>query len=521
MTAEPSLDEVLSTDYGGFNPRFLGVSYYFDSPADFDLVSAAMTTPGRLAPPTGADASLHEIALLSVVDHEERHYLDFLLSPYSITVFRMRLQALINGMSAIACVRELEGDVLPVPLTRWMTMPEAERRTHEEDWSELFGREVRAVQLPSRDRSDLLTNLAGGETPIGDQSTQEQFEAQTEGAVRAYLRIGQLTEGFDVDASMKDLRPPYIHEASALSAQLASIWVAQGEPEFYRFASYLIDSDAPQARAWQTCYRLARLMSSDWETASDTESVVFTPLRRIPSITTWSLFGNHQLDGAAGCPTNRLSGLLAAVVEAPGDPRWTCDMDDPTSIAGMWSRWDAATGVRPWAEALAGNVDLTRRALEQYERLRAVWTGSLEIDSLIALLSQLIDHQEVVVDAVTRDLRQIVDPFRFVRMPAADTPRADVRFEFRGWGADPKSVKSGRAITRQLASGAEVTIGVAFARGEPSVEPDALLDQKLVLEELMEWCDLAFSELAVPDHIYPSARRGIEEVTGKRIVQLF
>jgi hypothetical protein len=365
-----------------------------------------------------------------------------------------------------------------------------------------------------------MTNLAAREAQIRDLSALERFEAQSDATVRAYLRIGQLTEGFDVPAAISYLRPPYIHEASALSAQLAAIWVGQGDLEFARFASFLLNSNTPQARAWQKCLQLAGLLSNEHPSASDATSFPML-LRRIPCITTWALFGNHQLDGADGCPTNRLFRLMSATTKTPGDPRWNCDMDDPESIIRMWNWWDEATGVRPWEQALGANIELTRRAQDQYERLRAIWTGRLKIDWLISLVRQLIDHQEVALGALTRDVRQIVDPFRYVRMPAADMPPADVRFEFRGFVVDPAWAKSGRAITRKLASGAEVAIGIAFAGGEASEEPNALLDQKLMIEEMMEWCDLAFSELSVPDHIYPTARRGIEEITGKRIVQLF
>lgn len=514
MTAEPS-DGVLPVDYGRFNPRFLGVSFLFDSPDDYSLVRTAMNAPGGMASSKTAEASLHEIALLSVFDHEQRHYLDFLLSPYSTTVFRMRLQATINGMQAIIAARDLTGDVIPVPLTRWMTMPSAERRAHEDDWSELLGRNVRAVQVPSRGQPELLTNLAAGATPIGHTSMQEQFETYTDGAVRAFLRIGQLTEGFEAAAAVKHLRPAYIHEASALSTQLAAILVGQGELAFGRFALFLMESPAAQAQAWQTCYQLAQMLSSDREPLA--------VLQRIPTITTWALLGNLALDGAAGCPTTRLSRLIVALAAAPHDPRWTCDMDDPASIDRMWCYWDAATDLRPWAEGLASHISLTRRAVGQYEKLRTLWAGELDmVEAVVAVLRQLVDHQEMAVSAMKHDLRQVVDPYRYVQMPTSDMPSPDMRFEFRGFGVKSTLVPSEHRITRQNTSGEKITIGLAVPGTAVDQEAGGvLLDQKLELEELMEWCDLAFSELAVPDHVYPRARRAIEELTGKRVLQLF
>ncbi|WP_099021661.1 hypothetical protein [Mycolicibacterium palauense] len=515
MNDRASLDEVLLPEYGRFNPRFLGLTFLFDCPDDYNVVRAAMTGPGGLRSPKAAETGLHEIALLSVFDHEYRHYLDFLLSPYSTTVFRMRLQALINGSQALSAARDLPGDVLPLPLTRWAILPEAERRSHEGDWSQLFGRQVGAVQLPSRSKSDLLTNLAAGVTSIGHRLTQDQFEAHTDAAVRAYLRISQLTEGFDVPAVLSHLRPPYVHEASALSAQLAAILVAQGELEFSRFANLLMNSTAPQARAWQTCYTLARQLSAD----EDSVSVV----RRIPSITTWALFGNLEMDGAAGCPTSRLSRLMVAVDATPEDPRWRCDMDDPSSIDRMWSHWDETTGLRPWAESLARHADVTRRSIDQYENVRAAWAGDPEmVDAVIAVLRQLIGHQGIALSTLTEDLRQIVDPFRYVQISEPTMLLPDIRFEFRGFGMDPAGARAGRWTHRRSASGDEITTGVALSGGPSGGEEgDTLLDQKLMLEQMMEWCDLAFSDLPVPDHIHTSARRGIEDLTGKRTVQLF
>jgi len=46
------------------------------------------------------------------------------------------------------------------------------------------------------------------------------------------------------------------------------------------------------------------------------------------------------------------------------------------------------------------------------------------------------------------------------------------------------------------------------------------LDRKLELENLIEWCDLAFSRLSVPSHTVGSARRGLQELTDKRVLQL-
>ena len=100
-------DYVLRNDYGGFNPRFIGLTFLFDSPDDYNFVASSLTeVPESEVDRRAAMSDLHRIALMSVGDHQNRHYVDFLLSPYSMAIFRMRIQALINGLQAIDTFRE-------------------------------------------------------------------------------------------------------------------------------------------------------------------------------------------------------------------------------------------------------------------------------------------------------------------------------------------------------------------------------------------------------------------------------
>lgn len=516
---ETTASDVLRSDYGGFNPRFIGLSYLFDSADDYNMVHEYMTESEQLSKTGNADATLHRIALLSVVDHENRHYVDFLLSPYSMMVFRMRLQGLINAIQALNVIRGIEGDVLPVPLSRWATLTKSQRETRRADWSDLFGRDIRPVSLPAWSRDDLVTNVAPTVESIAHLPDQREFERYAEAAIRAYLRIGQLTEGFDVPETALYLRPPYVHEVSALTVQLAAVWVGQGLAEFLRLSSFLLDSEAPQARAFQLCFKLASLLEHETG-GSGLDQSLLLPLRRILTITTWALFGNYQLDGARGCPSSRLIRLLDAVTEEPDDARLSCDLDDEASIERMWHHWDERIGATPWGKSLAHNLAITSRGASQYLRLRDIWQGSTDIlDAVIGVLHQVEEHQQIIARTFVQDLRPIVDPFRYVRIPDSDLPRPDVRFEFRGFGAKPDWVRSGRMIQRRTSDGTPYAAGVAFAvRGDGGAW--ALLDQKLTLEEQIEWCDVAFSELSVPDHVYPSARRGVEDLSGKRLVQL-
>jgi hypothetical protein len=112
-----------------------------------------------------------------------------------------------------------------------------------------------------------------------------------------------------------------------------------------------------------------------------------------------------------------------------------------------------------------------------------------------------------------------VDPFRYTRIPRADLPHPDIRFEFRGFGIQTGVLQTGRTIERRDRYGKPYVAGVAFPmQDDPAGR--ARLEQKLNLEQVTEWCDLAFSELSVPDHVHLTARAGLADLTGKQIVQL-
>ena len=79
-----------------------------------------------------------------------------------------------------------------------------------------------------------------------------------------------------------------------------------------------------------------------------------------------------------------------------------------------------------------------------------------------------------------------------------------MRFEFRGLDVDPSRITIGRPIVRVTESGESFATGVAFSFAADAKDR-ALLDKKLELEELIEWCDVLFSQVPVPEYVAVSA----------------
>jgi hypothetical protein len=504
----------LQADYGGFNPRFLGVSLFYDSPDNFNAVAKYLTGD---ADAEGA-GDLHSIILRSVGDHEARHYSDFLISPYSFAVFRLRLMALVNGVQALSLARDMPGTVLPVPMTRWALLDERQRKAACAAWEEALGEQADPVPIAERTVDELEANVAAQVTPVAHKAQAEQFGLACEATMRAYVRVDQLTNGFAATPEHPYLRAAYVHEASALTVQGAAIHMGQGLAETMEFLRFLTDSELPQTAMWQRHLQLAMLLERLRSSDDDTSLVA---IRRMLTITVWCMLGAYPQDGRPACPASRFGRLIAGVVSDPRNGDWSCDVDNPDSVERMWDFWDDSLGSTSWRSALAELLESGPRAVASYERLLDSWQDSLTLPRLaLDALKMALTDQERLIGAFRADPRILAVAERYVNDERRDLPQPDMRLELRGFGAEVDLSRPGRAITRRTPKGEVYASGFVFPMGSPTPARLKEIDRKLELESRMEWCDLAFSTLSVPDQIVASSRRGLEELTGKRVLQI-
>jgi hypothetical protein len=513
MIGGGSAGGALQADYGGFNPRFLGISLFYDSPDSYNAVASYLTSDADI----DRSADLHSIILRSVGDHEARHYTDFLISPYSFAVFRLRLMALVNGVQALSYARDVHGTVLPVPLTRWALLDEHQRAAVCADWEEALGERAEPVPIAERTIDELEANLAPQVAPIGHRSQAEQFGLTAEAAMRAYVRIDQLTNGFAATPEHPYLRPAYIHEASALTVQGAAIHRGQGLSETIEFVKFLTNSELPQATMWQRHLELAMLL----ERLQSSDDASLAAIRRMLTITVWCMLGAYSQDGRAACPASRFSRLIAGFMSDPRDGSWSCDVDDPDSVERMWDFWDDRLGSTSWRFTLSDLLESGPRAVMSYERLIASWQDSPTLPRLaLDALEMALTDQERLISAFRTDPCVLAVAERYVNDERGVLPQPDLRLELRGFGTKIDPSQHGRAITRRTPMGEVYASGFVSPMGSPTPARLKQLDRKLELESRMEWCDLAFSTLSVPDRIIASARRGLEELSGKRVLQI-
>jgi hypothetical protein len=512
------MDELLAQgEYGVFNPRFLGISLLFESPENYRTHLQYMMED---EPPPMASSDLNRIAVISSLDHEVRHYHDFLLSPYSYQLFRLRLQALANGGQALSSIaRELDGNCLPVPLSRWLTLTGSERQRQVMEWRTGLDSDITPVKLPVIDADELLRNKDPGQFSIAHLPAEQQFALYVEIAARAYARIEQLTAGFGASDHAPYLSPRNVHEASALTSQIAAVFVGQGLEQSLRLIDFLLDSQLGHALTWQKFLQVALLLEEQMSPRDDPESLL-RAVQRIQTITTWCLLGNYQLDGEQACPAVRFQLLAAGLVSDPENRKWSSIVTDKDDLKRMWDYWDKRSRVSPWQKSLETLLDFSRRGVRQYQNFRRTFAGGPHIPDLaVAMIEDVSAQQHSIVDAFLADPVALADPWHYVRVPSDLLPAPLIRLELVGYAIDVPSVGQARVVTRTEVGGKEYAASIAFPLSLDPASWDRL-DRALQFEELSEWCDVAFARLSVPDHVIRSARRGIQEISQKRVLQL-
>ncbi len=511
-------ESIVQADFGGFNPRFPGVTVKVGSEAALRAFHEYVRAPAGRVP---AGDSLEEIALLSVLDHEVRHYHDALLSPYANTVFRLRLQSVISGVQAMVIAREVDGELLPVPLARWITTPADARVACVEEWQALLAARSSAVALPVRTLEELLAAAEPGVLSIADAAVADGFQAAAENAVRAYLRIDQVTAGFlrqyVDDPPWPELQPFLLYEVLALCVQLHAIWIGQGEAQAVAFARHLMRSPLPYALLWRRVHAVADRVTPAVESHASGILRLLLVTRQMMAMAQWAVMGFYQTDGAAACPAVRLMALVSHLL-ADGDARHDFAYD----IGATWDHWDAQVGrITPWRDALQEMLAQADRAVQRYGRIKELWhAGPVMPEFVNDILARHVAAQKTVVGHVLKDPETFVNPAAYVQLPYGTLPVPVVRLEVTG-GYIPLSDFEGSAY---VPSTTITSDGVAYANRWIVRAPDPDFDARRLaaesFERVTQLCDMAFSWHPVPDDLHRTMQHELERHCGKRVVHL-
>jgi hypothetical protein len=291
--------------------------------------------------------------------------------------------------------------------------------------------------------------------------------------------------------------------------QCASIYQSHGLHSAAEFMKYLLDSSLGYAQLWSQFFQMALLLGKQRppETREDGQETTAIMMMGV-----WCLFGNYQLEGAQACPTVRFESLQNHLVDDYQDPRnWK------GSVAEIWDYWDMRIGSIPWRHALAELLSSNQRGLNVYEEVKKYWEGSVP-DVITTVFSAFVADQRQIIERLLKDPEQVIIPRSYLNSQEEVFPTPYLKVELDGF-AVPKSW-----LTPHFRSLWDVNLNnqiystrfVSQSRG--SKDDGELLESMLQMEDLLNWCDLAFSDHVMPWEVFENTRRNLEEWTQKRVL---
>lgn len=334
--------------FGTFNPNFYGITQSFSDPESLcSYKDYALEDDVAKWRDTQLDFDVDRLGALAANDHELRHFHDFLLSPWGIERMIWRLNASISGFFAIQNIRVMEGDFVPLPISRWMGWSDAQRET----WLRTSGTEVTSlsdlVRLPETDFSKPITQHAS----LSAEDTNKMFPGAQESAARSYLRMKAMRvrqqSGLGFDFAVDD-----VFEASAHLAHATAIYHGQGGHEPYmQFMEFVMESDNKPVQALKIAYSVLQ------------DSVPGIDARRTLEIFTWMLlgpFGKRQEH-----PDVRYGIILHLVRSHPE----IFGYEIGGATADFWDVLDAALDASPWRENLRAAHERSKSRVDEIESL--------------------------------------------------------------------------------------------------------------------------------------------------------
>lgn len=397
---------------GSFNPKFYGVTLVHAHPSDLAHLAAYNEADDLGAwIESAASFDIDLVGRLSTIDHEVRHFHDFLLSPFGLNTMGLRIQATVNGLQTLAAIRESPGKYLPVPLSRWMSWDQGRRQA----WIDRDGRHwgyddlADFVQVPGPEHRDAVETEGLGSLeglPLAIQIGR--WAGATAGAFRALLKMREPLPPRD---GYPTITPNDAFEGSAHLVQAQAVWNGQGEAAGAAYLNFLETSDLTCLRPYNAL-RLALQEAIDW-----------VPARRLAELYAWTLLTQPDDVETYGNPAIRLLLLLVAARSSPEGLL----LEQPTEA--LWDGLDLLTRSPPWRRNLAEADAIAARRAEKYRALRQAMGGT-EADALFDICDLWLADRQRMSALLTEDPGAYADPYRYVALPMGSLPLPYIQISF-------------------------------------------------------------------------------------------
>lgn len=390
------------TDFGGFDPAFIGASLHFTSVDALKLFDAyrASATPlpvHQLLLPERFEA----LSIFSVLSHEVRHFHDSLLAPYGALVFSRRIQMLVNLLEILPHLFDERlnpyANCLPVPLARWWRWSEPARQhwienlPHRED-----GQSWVPVNVPLYKEGDIPRDLTF------DVRSIESFEKILRVVVHTREQIQDLTFNPRTVRGATSFQPWQLFELAGMSIQMQDLWQMYGPNELQWFTDGITaDRQSAYARVLLLAQRLCDMAGLDFSWA----------LANV--VATWCLLGSYERDGWDACPSLRFVKLWS-VIENDG-------VDIDAGIEALYDRWSKKLGVSTVREGVEEARKIYGRIPAMLEQkivgIENSYVSSEHAELLVRVTTAMARSSAAMVDAFLDDVDTYAVPYAYLGSP--------------------------------------------------------------------------------------------------------
>ena len=367
--------ETIRQPYGSFDGRFpTGIILNVQSGEQWDILIGRKVLNQAEIETFAQSDSPHLFSLVSLattLDHEMRHFHDFILSPLGSSILTARLSIAMNSLQVFGRLTEASDlNSLPLPLTRWVEMSANERDSYLMSISRFLV------------NSGVNCSLTGPKL----SSSDIMFKALT-AAGEAMKRITSfLTSRFSM-AGVIDVGLVDVAEASALAVQAQAIWTVFGDSALNVFLAGLqIAPGTAYSRMANMLVGLCRHRNIRWNA--------------IGALTTWSLMGEvGELR-----PEIRFATAVADLMAN--------DYPENAEPFELFDRWDKRHGTTSIAEVMRLSLGNDANMLNKRKEIAAA-SGNLIAVDLAEYFEAYCAARRDLVETFLADPGQYTDAFRY------------------------------------------------------------------------------------------------------------
>jgi hypothetical protein len=414
---------VRTHDFGGFSTRTCSIDLRFSSPAQFEHFVKAWSQAGR--PDIEADTPEGRMELISTgttLEHELRHYHDFLLSYGALHNYWQRAQAMMNATPIISqMLNDSNLDMLVFPAMDWARADLAAREAYLADTLGDGSVLTRTWAPPVIDGPRPPSKIEDGLHELTDDNYRHALYVLRD----QMARIEGMRGGIDDPQFPFPFTPRFVAEHSSLLVQCASVQQTYGFADLDFFMTRLAEDGSLYARFFSSMALIfsgrSLPMAKGSVTVVDAREIDW---RALGVGVTWCFCGSTD-EPTLLKPVDRMARLIEAVLADRAGvfpPR--------LGFADLFRHLDSYFHVEAAHLAARRNSDALRELLRSGRaKLAAASEITRSFESVTDVFEALLDERDRVVGRIMDDPEGYMDAGRYVRA-LPQWPQCPVSFDF-------------------------------------------------------------------------------------------